>query len=70
MPSKGHSQTEEAKQRISKFFKGIKLSEEHKNKIRISMTGHKCSEETIKKMSEKRKLYWNRKNESKDMQVA
>jgi Spy/CpxP family protein refolding chaperone len=61
MPAKGKKQTEEAKLKIGNAFKGIKLSEEHKDKIRKSMTGKKHSEETIKLMSEKRKLYWSNK---------
>lgn len=36
-------------------------TEEHNRKISASMMGHPVSEETRRKMAEKRRLYWQRK---------
>ena len=48
-------QTIKTREKISKSRKGIKFSEEHKNKIRLFHTGRKLSEKTRLKMS---KSHW------------
>ena len=46
--------------KISKALTGKKLTAEHRASISACQRGKKHSEETIRKMSEARKTYWDR----------
>jgi hypothetical protein len=73
LAGKGKIRSQESKERISKAKKGktiicrrgIKLSEEHKNKIRLGLLGknkgRKLSEETKQKMSQSLRERWGNK---------
>ena len=67
---KGRTVSEETRQKISEAEKGKIVSEETRRKISESCTGRKLpprSEEHCRKISEAKKLYWERKKQQKSV---